>query len=150
LRRGCGDVIIHGPVTQEVEDVFRKALSTALDLADLGEYAPPSHRQDIILHFEVAGGDLPVGGESYGLALALVLATEFAGRTLSEALAITGSLGENGTVLGVAGCPRKVASSRTLGFGRIMLPASQLDMFASVDQIPVATVYEAWSVVSYA
>jgi ATP-dependent Lon protease len=152
LQRGRGNVTIQGPITSEIEDVYRRSINACCILADYGEYdLPDLEGTDILLRFAVNGGDdIPVGGESYGLALASVLASSFARRTISPSLAFVGGIAEDGTVQRIEGIDPKRRQARGLGYGQLMLPAGQLDFFSQdIDQIPVATIFEAWSVLRY-
>jgi predicted ATP-dependent protease len=153
LMDGQGDVIIHGPITQEVENVFQRGMQLSWDLADRGEFTMPDLvGRDIVLRLSVPGAnDLPIGGDSYGLALAIALAAAFAGRTLSPEIVITGGLGEDGTlVTPVGGICEKRALAKACRFKWMILPSSQLDFFSTeIDQVPVETVYEAWGVLRY-
>jgi ATP-dependent Lon protease len=153
LKFGGGDVIIRGPITTEIEDVYRRALNACCTLSDYGEFVLPDlERTDICLRLAVNGGDdIPVGGASYGLALALVLASSFAGRAVSAQLAICGGIAEDASVQRVEGIDKKRRQARRLGYGQLMLPCGQLDFFSrDIDQIPVSDIYQAWTVLRYA
>ena len=152
LRRGTGEVIVHGPITEEFEDVFQRGYNFAYDLAERGEYPLPDlSSHDLYIACSVLGSpDTPIGGDSFGLLLALVLACRFAQQPLRTDWAFTGAIDNDGNVLPVGGIEVKREGAARLGYKGIALPSTQLDFFCtSIDQIPVTTAYEAWAVLTY-
>jgi predicted ATP-dependent protease len=151
ITEGTGDIFIDGLVTEEFEQIYRRAFSSVCDLIDLGEIPDTDFSAiDISLSFSHSFSDVPVTGDSYGLLLGLSLGLGLAGSELVPEICVTGALGERGEVIPVGGISEKRKGARSLGFDRIMLPHSQLDFFSKeISQIPVESFYQAWSVVNY-
>lgn len=148
---GTGDVTVSGLVTDEFESIYRRSFSAVCDLIELGEIPEPDF-SGLDIHFSLRHSipDIPIAGDSYGLLLGLSLALGFEQMELNPAICVTGALGENGRVLPVGGITEKRLGAKALGFERIILPGSQLDFFnQDIAQMPVESIYEAWSIVSY-
>jgi predicted S18 family serine protease len=151
MRRGRGDIFISGPVSPEVEDEIQKAIRFAAELSDLGEFVfPDLSCVDIHLAFTCRLSQLPVVGTSYGLGLGVEILRLFSARSFPVDCCYTGELTDDGSTAPVGMLPSKRAAAAREGFGRIFLPAEQLDFFCSViDQSPVESIYQAWTVLTY-
>jgi ATP-dependent Lon protease len=151
FEKGTGEVFVSGPVDEGIEKNFNRAFEFAHNLADLEEFILPDFSGiDIHLRFGLAIPDVPIVGDSYGLALTLALCCACEGMELNENICITGCLDHNGDIVVVEGIERKRFAAAKLGYRHIMLPAGQLDYFnKDIDQIPVRNVFEAWTSISY-
>lgn len=151
LRAGTGNVTITGPITQEIENVYARAVELSYSLSDLGEFPEPQlNDHDLHIRFKCSTSDAPIGGESYGLGLFVCLAGLFSGRSPQVGDGFTGILGESGEVLAVDEIESKRLGAPTVGITRLFLPGGQLSFFCrSVNQCPVQSVFECWSVLRY-
>lgn len=151
LEAGTGEVFIDGPVDAGIETNFNRAFAFAHNMADLEEFTIPDLSGiDIYLSFKLPIPEVPVVGDSYGLALTLALCCAFEGNVVNPELVITGCLDELGNITHVEGIDRKRTAAAKLGYRHIMLPSGQLDFFnKDIDQIPVRDVFEAWTSISY-
>lgn len=150
ISTGVGEVSVSGPITEEFEHVFQNAFNASCLLAEWGEFPLPNFAiRNLHIGITTSVG-APIGGQCYGLLLAIVLAGAYCGRSPRDSIAITGGIDENGEVLPVGDIDTKRSHAAEAGVSILMLPASQLDFFnRTIDQIPVATVFEAWSVLRY-
>ncbi len=148
---GQGDIYVEGLVTEEFERIYRQSFSAVCDLIDLGEI-PSTDFSGVDVHCSIrhSVADVPITGDSYGLLLGLSLACAFSQIELNPELCVTGALGEGNGVLPVGAIEEKRAGAEALGFTMLMLPKSQLDFFSTINQLPVESLYEAWTVVNYA
>lgn len=151
IAEGVGEVLIAGPIDQGFEENFRRAFSFVHDLSDMGEiFLPDLSAHDILVSLKIPIPDVPILGDSYGLALAVGLACGLSLRTVRPTLAITGGLAENTDVIPVGDIIQKRAAARGLGFDLLVLPASQLDFFnTSIAQLPVSRAFDAWTSLTY-
>lgn len=151
IAEGVGEVLVTGPIEESFERNFHRAFSFIHDLGDLGEiFLPDFSAHDILVSFRIPIPDVPIVGESYGLALAIGLACTCSARTIRPSLAVTGGLGEDAIVVPVGDINKKRLAARDLGFDLLVLPAQQLDFFCStIAQAPVATAFAAWAHLTY-
>jgi ATP-dependent Lon protease len=151
VRRGNGCITLTGPVSLEIENELEKALSHAQCIADLGEFRfPDLSNVDIHLTFSCQSSELPVSGASYGLGLGIEILRLLSGRRWTDNQCYTGCVDERGDVVPVEGFKRKLHCAAAAGFSRIFVPHDQLDYFSpEIAQVPVESLFEAWSVLSY-
>lgn len=150
LRVGTGEIFVSGPVTGEFENVFQRSFNAACGILEFEELRTPDFsRFDINITVRNVFG-APLGGESYGLLLAMVLARTFTRGAIPAEIGVTGILDTEANVLPVDDIERKRVACKSLGITKLFLPGRQLDFFSrEVAQVPVDTVYEAWSVLNY-
>lgn len=153
FRDGNGKMYLKGTLGQEIRIALLAAISAIHELDSYVEGFDPTIFASRNLHITVSVDDiqdLPVVGESYGLALSMAILAAAIRRTLPKDLVFTGCIGPAGEVLPVGAAAEKRKAASVLGFSRIMLPCSQLDMMSSdIIQCPVADVQEAFSVTFY-
>lgn len=151
IARGSGEIYVDGLVTEEFERIYRQSFSAVCDLIDHGEI-PDTDFSGVDINFSLSHSlpGIPIEGDSYGLLVGLSLALSLGQLEPNPELCITGALGEDGRVLPVGAIEEKRRGAKALGFGMLMLPSTQLDFFSQdIDQLPVATIYEAWAVCQY-
>lgn len=153
FREGNGKLLLTGTLGQEIRIALLAAISAIHELDSYVEGFDPTIFANRNLHITVSVDDiqdLPVIGESYGLALSMAVLAAAIHRTLPTDLVFTGCIGPAGEVLPVGGIADKRKAAKQLGFSRIMLPCSQLDMMGNdIIQCPVKDVQEAFSVTFY-
>lgn len=147
IAEGIGEVLVTGPIDQNFEENFRRAFSFVHDLSDMEEIKLPDlSAHDILVSFKIPIPDVPILGDSYGLALAIGLACGLSFRTIRPTLAITGGITEAADVVPVGDINQKRAAARGLGFDLLVLPASQLDFFnTSIAQLPASRAFDVWT-----
>ncbi len=150
-RPGTGHITISGPITQEFEHVLESTIRCIYLLSELGEFPDPKlDCRDLHLGLRAPSTESPIGGESYGLALFACLTGLFSGTSISDNDAFTGAVSEGGRISPVERISEKRSACPKLGIGRLFIPGCQLDFFCStVNQCPVDTVFECWSVLHY-
>lgn len=148
---GVGEVLVAGPIDENFEENFKRAYSFVHDLGDLGEILLPDFSaHDILVSLKIPIPDVPILGDSYGLALGIGLACAASARIVRPSLAITGGLAEDTSVVPVGDIDKKRASARSLGFDLLVLPATQLDFFCTtIAQLPVTRAFDAWTSLTY-
>ncbi len=106
----------------------------------------------VVLPFEVDIDTGEIGGPSAGLAFTLSLLDDLTEGDLTPGrdIAVTGTIGVDGTVGPIGGLPQKVEAVKQTGVDVFLVPASQDDLDAAmavagddIEVIPVATVDEA-------
>lgn len=153
FRDGNGRMFLKGTLGQEIRIALLAAVSAINELESYVDGFNPAifAERDLYITVAVVGvTDLPVIGESYGLALSLAILAAAINKKLPPDMVYTGCIGPAGEVLPVGGIKDKRVAAKKLGFDRIMLPCSQLDMMSSdITQCPVKDVQEAFSVTFY-
>jgi len=153
FRDGNGKMHLKGTLGQEIRIALLAAISAIHELDSYIEGFDPTIFAACNLHIVVSVDgvqDLPVIGESYGLALSMAVLAATINKPLPADLVYTGCIGPAGEVLPVGGITDKRRAAKGLGFSRLMLPCSQLDMMSSdIIQCPVKDVQEAFSVTFY-
>jgi hypothetical protein len=145
--RGRGRIRLAGNIPEGVEDEINKITACAQCLADYGEFKfPDLSNHDIRVTFSFEKHDYPVRGSSYALGLGVSILSAFSGRIPPADLCFSAGLDEQWSTLPVEGIDAK----RSIGTRAIMLHHTQLNLFESkIDQIPVSSLPEAWSVLTY-
>lgn len=153
FRAGHGKLYLTGTLGQEIRIALLAAISAIHELESFVDGFDPTIFASRNLHITVSVDDiqdLPVVGESYGLALSMAVLAAAIHKPLPADLVYTGCIGPAGEVLPVGGIADKRKAAKQLGFSRIMLPSSQLDMMSNeIIQCPVKDVQEAFSVTFY-
>jgi len=153
FRDGNGKLYLEGTLGQEIRIALLAAISAIHELDSFVEGFDPTIFAERNLHITVAVDDvrdLPVVGESYGLALSMAVLAAAIRKPLPTNLVYAGCIGPAGEVLPVGGIKEKRSAAKALGFDGIMLPSSQLDMMSNeIIQCPVSNVQEAFSVTFY-
>jgi Lon-like protease len=112
----------------------------------------PFDTTSVRLPFEIAFDTGQIGGPSAGLAFTLTLLDELTAGDLlgGEDVAVTGTIGLDGTVGPIGGLPQKVSAVRQAGIGHFLVPEGNSEMDTAlevagddVELIPVGTVDEA-------
>lgn len=152
LHAGNGQLYIAGPIGQEVKNVLFATINTISDLASFDDRFDPSifEERNLYIHTNGLAKDLPILGASYGLALSMAILSAATDRTVPKEIVFTGCIGPAGEVLPVEDISDKRSAAKRLGFSRLMLPGSQLDMMSTeITQCPVHSITEAYSVTFY-
>lgn len=153
FRDGNGKLHLNGTLGQEIQIALLAAIAAIHDLDSYVDGFDPTIFADKNLHIDISVPEiknLPVVGESYGLALSMAILAAAIRKPIPEDIVFAGCVGPAGEVLPVGGITEKRAAARKLGFGKIMLSCSQLDMMsADIIQCPVKDVKEAFSVTFY-
>jgi len=153
FRDGNGKLLLEGTLGQEIQIALLAAIGAINELDSFIEGFDPTIFAHKNLHITISVPeikDLPVVGESYGLALAMAVLAAAIRKQIPPDLVFTGCIGPAGEVLPVGCAPEKRKAAGALGFSRIMLPCSQLDMMNNdIIQCPVKDVQEAFSVTFY-
>ena len=153
FREGNGKLHLTGTLGQEIRIALLAAINAIHELDSYVDGFDPTIFANRNLHITVSVEgmkDIPVVGESYGLALAMAVLAAAINKPLPKDLVYTGCIGPAGEVLPVGGASGKRKAAKQLGFDRIMLPSSQLDMMGNdIIQCPVKDVQEAFSVTFY-
>ena len=153
FRDGNGKLHLTGTLGQEIQIALLAAIGAINELDSYVEGFDPAIFAERNLHIKISVhgvGDLPVVGESYGLALSMSILAAAIQRPVPEDIVFAGCIGPAGEVLPVEHIRDKRKAARELGFKRIMLPCSQLDMMNNeITQCPVKDVKEAFSVTFY-
>lgn len=152
FKPGTGQVIISAPLADNaIEEIINHGIAFAERIAELEEVPFPNlSDHDLTIRLRTPGSDSPICGRSYGLLLCLGLALAAQRRCPNVSAAVTGGVDEDGKVLdvGCIGLKRKAAAE--FGMQRLILPAAQLDFFSQeIIQIPVTSIYEAYTAVTY-
>lgn len=153
FRDGRGKLYLNGPLGQEIRIALMASIGAINELDSYIDGFNPAifAERDLHITISVYGVDnLPVVGESYGLALSMAILAAAIRKNIPHDLVFTGCLGPAGEVLPVDGIQGKRKDAKKLGFKRIMLPCSQLDMMNNdIVQCPVKSLGEAFSVTFY-
>lgn len=150
FKLGRGKLYVNGPTGQEIKVALLAAIHAITDLESFVEGFNSLIFVEKDLHIHIRCGNVPVIGESYGLALCMSILAAAIRRPIPSDLVYTGAIGPAGEVLPVRDIAKKRAHASKLGFKRIMLPVSQLDMLnMDISQCPVKNVREAFSVTFY-
>lgn len=147
---GNGKLHLTGTLGQEIQIALLAAIGAINELDSYIDGFDPTifAKRNLHIKISVRGvDDLPVVGESYGLALSLAILAAAIRKPIPEDIVFAGCIGPAGEVLPVEHIRDKRKAAKQLGFKRIMLPCSQLDMMnKDITQCPVKDVKEAFSV----
>ena len=153
FRAGHGKLYLKGTLGQEIRIALLAAISSIQELESYVDGFDPAIFAERNLYITITipeVADLPIIGESYGLALSLAILAAAINKAVPPDMVHTGCIGPAGEVLPVEGIKDKRIAAKKLGFDRMMLPCSQLDMMCGdITQCPVKTVQEAFSVTFY-
>jgi len=150
FKPGRGKLYLNGPTGLEIKVALLASVHAITDLESFVEGFNPLIFMEKDLHIHIKCGDTPVIGESYGLALCMSILSAALRADIPEDLVFTGGIGPAGEVLPVREISKKRMAAAKLGFRRMMLPVSQLDMLnMDIIQCPVKNVLEAFSVTFY-
>jgi len=153
FRSGNGKLFLEGTLGQEIRIALLAAINAINELESYVDGFDPTIFAHKNLHITISVPeikDLPVVGESYGLALSMAILAAAIHKPIPAGIVYTGCVGPAGEVLPVGGIKEKRGAARKLGFDRIMLSCSQLDMMNNeIIQCPVKNVQEAFSVTFY-
>jgi len=153
FRPGRGELQLYGASLQGAQNALVAAVSTIAKLENYVDHFDSAIFGERDLSIRVGLDDsttIPVVGESYGLGLAIAILSAAARKSPPTDIVFTGCLGPAGEVLPVEGIIDKRRAAKRLGYEKIMLPGSQLDMFnTDILQCPVHSIEEAFSVTFY-
>lgn len=151
FRDGNGKLYLQGTLGQEIRIALLAAIGAIHELDSYVDGFDSTIFAKRNLHITVSVPeitDLPVVGESYGLALSMAILAAAIRKPIPTDVVFTGCIGPAGEVLPVGGIANKRRAAKKLGFTRIMLPCSQLDMMNNeIIQCPVKDVRDAFTVV---
>lgn len=153
FRAGAGKLLVKGILGREIRNTLLASINALNDIAfyidgfNLSVFA----EHNLFITMKVPNNEaLPIAGESYGLGLAMAILSAAIHKLCPKDLVFTGCIGPAGEVLPVEQISEKRKAAKALGFKRIMLPGSQLDMMnADIVQCPVHSIAEAFSVTFY-
>jgi len=150
FRDGNGKLHLTGTLGQEIQVALLAAVGAINELDSYIDGFDPAIFAERNLHIKIGVhgiADLPVIGESYGLALSISILAAAIQKPIPEDIVFAGCIGPAGEVLPVEHIKDKRKAAKDLGFTKIMLPCSQLDMMNNdITQCPVKDVKEAFSV----
>ena len=145
-------------LTGQLGDVMKESARAALTYATNNAPALgiPSYRLDSAMeaHIHVPAGAIPKDGPSAGIAIAMALVSEMAGRPVRRDVAMTGEITLRGRVLPIGGLKEKVLGAHRAGIKHIILPSeNDADLEDVPDEVrqqltfhPVATLPEVLSI----
>ncbi len=150
FRDGFGKLKIKGALGDEVRNALVASIGAINDIDILIDNFDPGifAEKDLQVVFHISGTDaIPIAGTSYGLGLSIAILAAAINKPIPPDLVFTGCIGPAGEVLPVDQINEKRSAAARLGFAKIMLPGSQLDMMSNIiTQGPVHTIREAFSV----
>ncbi len=150
FRDGVGRLKITGALGDEIHNALHASIGAINGLDSfIDNYEPGiAFERDLHVAFHIVNCDeIPIAGTSYGLGLSMAILAAATHNKIPQEIVFTGCVGPAGEVLPVEDIIRKRDAARRLGFDKIMLPGSQLDMMSNViTQCPVHTIREAFSV----
>lgn len=153
LKRGQGEIMIAACVADPntIEEIVNNAIGFADEIIGLEERPfPDLSSHDLLIRLSTPGLGTPIFGPSYGLLLSLGIIFALNRTAPTITACVTGEVNGSGEVLDVGDISKKRRGAVVLGFDKLMLPTSQVDFFSSeVVQIPVATIFEAYTVSAY-
>lgn len=138
--KGNGYLKVDGKVTTSIKVVMYAVIETIKALEDYVDGLDASFfRAERDLHVTISSrGADPVGGESYGLPLAMAITAAMLRKEIPSDICFTGIITPSGEVATVEDIARKRTFAAALGFKKIVLPDTQLDYFNSeINQCPV-------------
>jgi len=147
---GFGKLKVKGALGDEIRSAMLASIGAINDIDSLIDNFDPGifAEKDLRVVFHIPGTNgIPIAGTSYGLGLSMAILAAAINKPISTDLVFTGCIGPAGEILPVEQVDEKRVAAKRLGFNRIMLPGSQLDMMSRViTQCPVHTIREAFSV----
>lgn len=150
FRDGWGRLKVTGTLGDEIRSTLLASIGAINDIDTLIDNFDPGifSEKDLLVAFHIAGtADIPVTGTSYGLGLSMAILAAAINKPIPPDVVFTGCIGPAGEVLPVIQINEKRRAAKRLGFDRIMLPGSQLDMMCNtITQCPVHNIREAFSV----
>jgi len=153
FRKGTGKLLVKGILGKEIRNALLASINAINEIGAYVEGFDSSIFAEQNLYITMAVDDLetiPIAGESYGLALSMAILAAAIHKPTPPDLIYTGCIGPAGEVLPVEGIKEKRRAAKSLGFMRLMLPGSQLDMMsAEIIQCPVHSIAEAFAVTFY-
>lgn len=154
FRIGLGRLSVTGLLSAEIRNTLLASIGAINDIDTFVENFDPGifAEKDLHVVFHIPSAiNVPVVGTSYGLALSMAILAAAINKTLPPDIIFTGCIGPAGEVLPVEAINEKRKAAKKLGFKKIMLPGSQLDMMSNIIiQCPVHSIREAFSVTFYA
>jgi predicted ATP-dependent serine protease len=143
FKLGRGMLITECLVTQEIRVVLYSVMEAIAGLESYieGLSCTKFGTHDLIIKMD---SKIPVGGESYGLPLAMAIVAAMLRQELSDKTCFTGVIEPGGIILPVEDIDKKRHFAAMLGFQKIVLPSRQLDLLNSeINQCPVDSIYGA-------
>ncbi|NTW36195.1 MAG: AAA family ATPase, partial [Syntrophobacteraceae bacterium] len=144
VRRPAGEVrrgplsIVHATGNiEKVMDESRKVATTGI-LACAAELGIDLDRLDEQVHLHFMGGSTRKDGPSAGGAIALALASLFAGRIVRRDVAMTGEIDIKGRITGVGGLAAKLETACNAGCSTVIIPRDNLVGDEGVERFPDA------------
>lgn len=154
FQTGRGRLTVKGLLSAEIRNTLLASIGAINDIESLIENFDPGifAEKDLHVVFNLPGADdIPIVGTSYGLGLSMAILAAAINKTVPKDIVFTGCIGPAGEVLPVRKINDKRRAAKKLGFDKIMLPGSQLDMMSNIiTQCPVHSIREAFSVTFYA
>jgi len=143
FRRGDGTFIVESQATTAIRAVLYAVMEA---IGSMESYVERMDSSMFATHNLIVRMDnkIPVDGESYGLPLAMAIVAAMLHEDLSDRTCFTGVIEPGGQILAVGDIDRKRKLAPTLGFQKIVLPGSQIDLFCDyINQCPVSSIYGA-------
>ena len=147
FRQGDGMLYMNGKFTNEVKAVLYASIEAVKTLESYFDEMDSSlfGTHDLTISVSTPH-DYVIGGESYGLPLAIAIAASIAHRPISKTTCFTGGIEPGGDIIEVDAIDVKRRAAAVYGFERIVLPSNQLDLTSSIiNQVPVDTLVGAMS-----
>ncbi len=137
VRRGPLSIVHATGNIEKVMDESRKVATTGI-LACAADLGIDLDRLDEQVHLHFMGGSTRKDGPSAGGAIALALASLFAGRIIRRDVAMTGEIDIKGRITGVGGLAAKLETACNAGCSTVIIPRDNLVGDEGVERFPDA------------
>ncbi len=118
---GEGNLRVTGQLGEVMQESAQAALSwVRSNAARLG--LDPEWFSEHDIHIHVPAGAVPKDGPSAGVTMATAIVSLVSGRTVSEAVGMTGEITLTGQVLQIGGVKEKVLAAQRAGLEKVILP----------------------------
>jgi endopeptidase La len=147
LKKGFISVLHATGNIQTVMDESRKVATTGIiHCADA--LGIDLKRTRMVVHLHLMGGSTRKDGPSAGGAIALALASAFAGRPIRRDVAMTGEIDTHGRITGVGGLHLKLETSFDAGCKTLIIPSENLSGPEGMERLP-QTLKEELQILTY-
>lgn len=141
---GQGHLYLKGRVADTFPQTFGAVINSIRDIADHMDLDIDA--ADIMLRLHTPH-NYPLAGGSYALAAGMAILAAADRKIISSSNCYTGCLNSGGTVEEVAEIAEKRRGAAGLGFKRLFLPRSQIDLFSTyIAQCPCGSLADAYGI----